>query len=209
MLEPAETRWARRNLASRGSTGWLPGGGAGGGSSHTGRLFQISRPAPGRDLLLPLSMPSASSTASPQLHRPRAMASAVSFISDEARAAMSSSSSSSARASSGREATSCSGVVGTSRPSVSHRPRTVGRQKRAGRTKAKSSSRSCAGRSSSPSRAATAGAWQTSGRVPAARRPASAPDSRSVVPSGARHSAPRAVATKAGQEEVAGNVTGP
>jgi len=48
-------------------------------------------------------------------------------------------------------------------------------------------------------RAATAGAWQTSGRLPAARIAASAADNRSIVPSPARHNAPRTVAIRAGQ----------
>ena len=52
MLGPAAIICARRRRASRGSTGWLPGGGAGGGSSHCGRLFQTSRPAPARGFLV-------------------------------------------------------------------------------------------------------------------------------------------------------------
>ena len=140
------------------------------------------------------------------------MAEAVSLNSGEASAAMSSSSSSSVRATSGRAATSSSGVAGTPRSSASQSPRGVGRQKRAGRTKAKSSRRSLAGRSSSPSRAATAGAWQTSGRLPAARIAASAADSRSIVPSAPRHNAPRAVAIRAGQgveTDVPGTINSP
>ena len=129
MLGPAETICARRSRASRGSTGSLPGGVAGGGSSQLGsRSPDIEARRRAAASWRARRCPSAASTSAPHGQSPRAMVSAVSFKSGEASAAMSSSSASSAAAIFGSAASSSPQATSSASAEPAHRRQAEGRR---------------------------------------------------------------------------------